>query len=366
MAIRISGPGVGLQIPQNLYPTELFNAPYDYATNKVSLSPGDTLTLPAGELLVNPGNVCVLQFLDPITNIWTNIVAERGQPSYIRSDGFTTRVANLTGCPIGAVVTGGGSGYLQANTSVTASAGGSTWQPIVGGQASVISMGAVGANYGIPPEVFIPCPPQPGIPATAIANISAGTVSGVTLTNVGAGYLSVPSAVILPSPNDPNYSSISQASVVLGLTGAGAITGVLCTNNGGPVATAPTLSAGGAGTGATISAVLLQTVTAASIAGAGVGLGTAAEISTVGGRPAAGAYVNPSTEFTNFRPRKASIGTGLTAGSLTSIGAIYDGGLFAVGVAPGVLVNTNGAETTAPTVTLTLGSATDTVIIQQL
>lgn len=366
MAIRISGPGVGLQIPQYLYPSELFNAPYDYATNKISLSPGDVLPIPAGEMLVTVGAVTQLQYLDPITNVWTGVNAYRGQPMYVRSDGFTTRLANLTGCPVAAIVTGGGSGYLQASTTVTASAGGSTWQPIVGGQASVITVGAVGANYGIAPEVLIPAPPQPGIPATAIANISAGTVTGVTLTNVGAGYLSVPSAIILPSPSDPNYASISQATVTLGLTGAGAITGVLCTGNGGPVTTAPTLTAGGAGTGATISAVLLQTITAASIAGAGVGYGTAAEITTVGGRPAAGAYTNPSTELTGFRPRKASIGLGLTAGSLTSVGAIYDGGLFAIGTAPSPILLTNGAVTTAATVSVTLGSATDTVTIQPL
>jgi len=153
---------------------------------------------------------------------------------------------------------------------------------------------------------------------------------------------------------------------VLGLTGAGAITGVLCTNNGAPVATAPTLTAGGAGSGATISAVLLQTATGASIAGAGVGYGSAAEITTVGGRPNAGAYTNPTTELTGYRPRKASIGLGLTAGSLTSIGAIYDGGLFAVGVAPSPILLTNGAVTTAATVSLTLGSASDTCTIQQL
>lgn len=366
MAQRISGPGQGLQIPQYLYPTELFSAPYDYATNKVALSPGEALTLPAGELLVTVGAVSMLQYLDPITGAWESVNAVRGQPMYWRADGFTSRVANLSGCPIAAVVTGGGSGYLAASTTVTASAGGSQWQPIVGGQVSLISIGSPGASYSIPPIVLLPCPPSPGVPATAVANLTGGTVSGVTLTNVGAGYTVPPAAVVLPSPFDPNFGSISQATVVFGLTSAGAITGVICTNNGGPVTTAPTLTAGGAGSGATISAVLLQTVTSVSIAGAGVGYGTSAEVSTVGGRPAAGAYTNPSLELTGFRPRKASIGMTLTAGSLTGTGAIYDGGLFAVGVAPTSLITSNGAVTTAATVALTLGAATDTTTIQQL
>lgn len=368
MAIRISGPGIGLPVPQNLYPTELYNAPYDVSTNKVTLNAGDAIAIPAGEWLITLGAVSVLQYLDPVTGVWAGLAADRGQPQYIRADGFTTRIANLTGCPVAAVVTGGGSGYVQATTSVTASAGGSTWAPIVGGQVSVVSVGAAGSGYTMAPIVLLPAPPQGGIPATAYATISAGTVSGVTLSNVGAGYPSAPAAVILPNPADPNYGAIVQASATLGLNAATAtaITGVLCTGNGAPVSSAPTLTASGAGSGATISAVLLQTVTGASIAGAGVGYGTSAELTTVGGRPAAGAYVNPNTELTGYRPRAAQIGLTLTGTSLTAIGPIYDGGLFADGTAPTAIIISNGAPSTAATVSLTLGSTQDTVTLQQL
>ena len=91
-----------------------------------------------------------------------------------------------------------------------------------------------------------------------------------------------------------------------------------------------------------------------------------AEISTVGGVPTAGVGTNPAIELSGFRPRKASIGVTLTGTSLTAIGTIYDSGLFAVGNAPGVIVNGNSIVTTAATVLLTLGGANDTVTIQSL
>ena len=374
MTNRISGPGVGLQVPQYLYPTALAGAPYDFANNTISLAAGDSIAVPAGNWRVTLGGVSLLQVLDPVTGIWRLDGSQRGQASDVYSDGFTTRIANLTGCPIAAVVTGGGSGYVQASTTAVSSAGGSTWQPIVGGSASVVSVTAVGANYGVAPLVLIPAPPGAaangvgGVPATAYATISAGTVSGVTLSNVGAGYSTAPVGIIAPNPADPNIATITNATVTFGLTNAGKITAVLCTGNGNVVAAAPTITvAGTGGSGSTVSAVLLQTVTSASISGAGVGYGTVAEVSTVGGVPTAGTFVNPAIELSGWRPRKASIGvTTLTAGSLVTLGTIYDSGLFAVGNAPGVLVNGNGVVSTAATVLLTLGGATDTVILQQL
>mgnify|MGYP001611893250 FL=1 len=68
MSQRIAGPGLGLPLPQQLYPTALYNMPPDAATNRIALAPGDTLPIPAGDWFVNLGQYCVLQFLDPVTN----------------------------------------------------------------------------------------------------------------------------------------------------------------------------------------------------------------------------------------------------------------------------------------------------------
>lgn len=366
---NISGPGVGLPYPSFLYPSELGNAPIDVGTNYISLAPGQTIILQAGTKTISIGGGLFLQWLDPITGIWRDEYTNRVGPQTIPSDGFTRRLANLTGCPIAAVVTGGGSGYPVGGTTVTASAGGSTWTPIIGGMVSLVTIANTGANYAVPPLVLIPAPPSPGVAATAYATISAGTVSGVTLSNVGAGYTTAPTATIVPAPNDLNYLSstvaITPATVTFGLTGTGVVAAVICTNNGAAVATAPTLTASGSGgSGATISAVLLQTVTAGSISGAGVGYGTASQISTIGGtNTAVEAFVNPAVEAKGFVPRAAVFGPAtLTAGSLTAAGSLVDGGLFVS--TPSSIVTGNGAVTTAATVLLTLGSAPYTAAIQ--
>ena len=370
--LNISGPGVGLPVNQFYYPSELANAPQDVGTNYISLAPGDSIVLQAGTQWVSMGAGLFLQYLDPTTGIWRGDYTNRQSIVAIPSDGFTRRVLNQTGCPIAAVVTAGGSGYTQSTCTVTASAGGSTWQPIVGGMLSVNSITNAGANYTVPPLILIPAPPNPGVPATAYAILTGGSVTTVSLTNVGAGYTSAPTATIVPAPNDVNYLSgttaITNATVQFALVGTGSIAAVLLTNPGAPVSTAPTLTAaGGAGTGASITAVLLQTVTGTSIGNAGAGYGTAAEITTINGEytGTAETYVNPAIQQIGFIPRKAVIGPAtLVGGSITAVGSIIDGGLFVS--APTAVVVGNGVATTASTVTLTMGSAPYTLGIQSL
>jgi hypothetical protein len=67
MANRISGPGLGLPLPQFLYPSQLYNVPPDVGSNKVVLSPGAALPLPPGDLLLTSGAYSFLQMADPIT-----------------------------------------------------------------------------------------------------------------------------------------------------------------------------------------------------------------------------------------------------------------------------------------------------------
>lgn len=369
MSQGLSGPGIGLPIPQFLYPTELQNAPYDVGSNYLTLAPGDAIPVPAGKWFITLDSVCVLQFLDPVTGVWRGFESGRGGFYNVKSDGFTLRIANLTGCPIAAIVTGGGSGYTQATATIVASAGGSTWQPIVGGQLSVVSLGSAGAGYGLAPLVFIPPPPNPGVQATAAATLSAGTVASVSLTNVGAGYKTVPTGVILPNPTDPNLgvSAITQATVTFALVNATAITAALCTNNGAAQAnaTAPTLTpAGAGGSGATISAVMMSTLTGTSIGAGGFGYGANSVLRTFGGAPTVTpAYTNPAIELNAYRPRDAEAALTVTAGSITAVGTIYDSGLFA-GVPLGVIATQGAPTSTAASITLTIGGANGTVLLQ--
>lgn len=381
MPTPLSGPGVGLPLPQNLYPSALQNAPIDFSNNRQALAPGDALPLPAGDWYVNVGMYCVLQFLDPVTGVWAtgNNAAWAGGIQFVKSDGFSCRVANLTGCIVGASITSYGNGsYVQASTTISVTgASGVTIQPIIGGQLNIATTTIVtanaGAGYGVAPLVFIPAPPPAtnnangvgGVPATAYATIANGTVSGVSFTNPGAGYPTPPIAVILPNPTDPNINvGITAATVTFSITGAGSLTGALVTNNGKPLSNGSlgsvTLTVNGAGATASVAAVVMQTVVSGTVSGTGVGYGTTVGLVTTGGVPNAGTITN-NPDFLNlaWRPRPANIGFGsATAGAVATI---YDGGLFE-GTPNFILVG--GAASTVGTVAMIMGSANDFVTLQ--
>ena len=377
MAIIISGPGVGLPTPVPLYPANLNNTPYDAPSNYQGLPGGGVVAVPASGTngyMIDTGAVSVLQYLDPVTGVWRVDQRPSSGPQVVTSDGFTRRIANLTGCPVAAIVAGGGSGFAQATATITSNVGGSTWQPIVGGSLSVSTINAAGANYTMAPIVHIPVPPNPGIPATAHATIASGTVATVVLDDVGAGYLSAPPCIVLPNPADPNAGTITNATVtlVLNASNATAITGALCTNNGAPLSTISALTltaAGGSGTGATITPVVMQCVTSASVVAGGGGWGVAAvppSVTTAGGAPTSTSAVsNPMVEMTKFRPRPARID--VTSSSVGAISApvVTDPGLFCNTPTP-VIIPGGTLPTTLASIALTMGSYNDTVLVQPL
>ena len=357
------GTGLGFKPPQYLYPTELNGAAYDVANAYVTLAPGDAIVIPPGQQWVQQGPYSFSQYFDPINNIWRGFNTDRGADSgWVWSDGTNYRVANLTGCPVAAVVTAGGSGYVQSSTTCAASTGGSTWQPIVGGMLSLTTISVAGSGYGVAPLLFIADPPGPGVQATGYCTITGGSVSGITLTNVGAGYPTAPAAVIVPSPFDPNLPTLPvQAVASFAVIGSGSITAVLCTNNGAPAS--PTLTISGAGTGASVTAVQCSTIVSGSVAAGGAGF-TTGGATTYGGVPSATPqWVNPAIQLTGAIPRQAQFGFFATGGSLISISTIYDGGLFFGTPIVAVDAGAGNLQTTTASVTVVLGSVTDTVRI---
>lgn len=394
MAQIISGPGVNLPYPQNYYPSQLQNAPQDASSNRLALAPGDSFVLPAGDWLVGLGMYNVLQFQDPVTNAWATAsgsALNRGL-SVVKSDGFTTRVANLTGCVMSASIVAGGTGYVQATTTITAvgtfgNGVAPTLLPIVGGALGLTGtfgtdVTTKGAGYGVAPIIMIPPPPPAqsnangvgGIQATAIALIgSGGSISSVSITNPGAGYPTAPVAVVVPSPFDPNLAvGITQATVAFSLASAGAITGVVVTNNGAPLNNGSlgsvTLSVGGAGSSASLTANVLQTVVSASLVSAGTGYGAAGVgFTTYGGAPLAGAIVNgPDSNYLAFLPRQANIAVTAASLSVGAVAAIYDGGLFQSAPGFSALGPTAGGApaTTIAALNTVMGSRPDIVVIQ--
>ena len=389
MTGNISGPGIGMPFPQNLYPSELANSPQDASSNRLSLAPGDSFVIPAGDWTISLGMYCVLEFLDPVTNVWVTSAGaalSRGI-QYISSDGFSQRIANLTGCVFSASVINPGTGYVQATTTITAIGAGftggvPTLLPIVGGALNISggTLVANGAGYGLPPIVMIPPPPPSnvnangvgGIPATAFAVIASGTVSSISITNCGAGYPVAPVAVIVPSPFDPNLSTgITNATVAFTLASAGLLMGALITNNGSPLPNGSlnsvTLSIGGAGLSGSLTANVMQTAVSLTVSGPGIGYGTGnVPVQTVGGVPVTQVIANsPEATYKAWLPRQAQIGVtpANTSVSVGSPGVVYDGGLF-LSAPSAVIGPATGATTTVATVALTMGSTFDTVLIQ--
>lgn len=374
----IGGPGVGLPYPTLLYPSSLglTAAVAEVAgSNIVSLAAGQSITLPRGQWAVHLTPYTFVQWHDPVTTGWRNITAFGQSFVQVISDGVNYRVMNETSCVIGAVITNGGTAaYAQATTSVTPSAGNSTWQPIIGGQLSTTAViSSAGSGYGMPPLLYVNAPPSPGIPFSAVAAITNGTVSSVTVLNQGAGYTAAPSVLVLPNPYDPNLlagSAITAAVITTslvaasGTASAGKLTGLICTNPGATIASVPTLTVAGAGASAAATAVPLWTATGLTITGAGGGCVANNEVTSVGGVPTAtAAWTNPDFEFTNFVPRKASILAAIATATVASVSAIYDGGLFTG--TPNCMYLQNGvAATTSPTLTFALGGTNSSVFIQ--
>ena len=331
----------------------------------IRLEPGQTW-LPdyPGNYFINLGLYANVQRLDPSTGNWRYSGDGTMFSNVEYFDGYAMRIANTTGCAVGAIVVGGGSGYTAAPT-VTPSAGGSMWQAIVGGAVSTAAVIQVaGSGYQYPPILWIDNPPYPGIQATGYTTISNGTISAVTIDNQGAGYTTAPTAVVF---NDFRDGVGSGGQVTLSLTASGAITGVLCTNHGNPITsgTIPTL-AFGSGT-ATATVIMDWTVNSVTISTAGAGYTSAAANVMATG---AGGYVsatptyvgtNANIDYVRWRAAQIAIVTNASGGLASS--AIIDGGRYQA-IPTAVIQNAQAyTANTLAVLALAMGGQTATVFI---
>src|SRR5580765_2201203 len=181
--------------------------PYDQGHNPltVALGSGELFMIPSVQYVVLPGPYTFLQWYDPVTTLWRTVQTATQNATFpISTDGFNWRLANLTGCMVGASITNAGTGYtngvyypstqyaisspfasLQAGTaaapSVTMSAAGGSviaqCNLIVGGAInSTIAITTAGAGYARPPILAIDPPPPGGVPATAVCTLTAGAI----------------------------------------------------------------------------------------------------------------------------------------------------------------------------------------------
>lgn len=318
----------------------------------------------AGFSISKPGRYTNWQFLDPTSGIWRGIGDDGGAQRFSYNDGVQVRLANQSGCAVGATVTTAGSAYTTAPT-VVASAGASKWLAVLGPLVSTAATVVYGGtNYTYPPYVWIAPPPAGGVQATGTAVLSGAVVSSITITNQGAGYSNGTPAVILV--NDPRDLTGSGAQATVVLTGANTVAAVLCVDHGNPITsgTVPTLTFGSGSAAATVLMNWGITTYSVTTAGAGYGNTSFAKLTAVGpALVASPSYTNPDIQDNLVRVRESSIWvpTNSTGGFATG-GVIVDGGVYR-GI-PTALYLAAATPTTVGVLALTMGGFTDTTVLQ--
>lgn len=336
-------------------------------SNVFSLQAGQVRLIPAGTWRVQVDGFSSVQEYDPITTIWRGIgnnPATAGE--YVNSDGVNYRVANQTGCIVGVLLTTAGSAYVTAPT-VTAASGAAVFTTILGGTISAtVSVTNGGTNYVYPPLVFFDAPAAPGVQATGKSIISAGAVTSVTVVDQGAGYTNVPNISFI---NDPRDTTGGNASAVATLTNSGAVTAVLVTDHGNPVAanstTAPVLtfsSGSAAGT-----AIMDWTIQSYTVTSAGSGYVGAVQVQALGsGFPATSSInTNVTIQSKLVRTRLAQIIGALSSTALTATGqTVIDGGIYAGSNVTGIVMGySGGAASSAALPAFTFGGADSVAVI---
>ena len=362
MPVNFGGPGVRPSLG-------------DLTSTTVTLPSGACYAPPSGRWAIKPGLYTTWQEYDPITGVWH--VPGAGPTvagvETVFSDGFNYRLANQTGCPVGAVVTGAGSGYNPAAPPVfTPNTGGSVWQAVVGGAVNTtVSISNGGVNYTYPPTVLFSAPPPGGVPATGHCTLSAGAVASVVVDNQGAGYPSPPTVTFENDPRElapssPTITAGSGASAVATLTGAGTVTALLCLDHGlGGQSAVVTVSAGSGAATATV--VMCWSITAVTVSTTTAGSGYATPISIAAyDNPVTGSVLlNPAIQASLFRGRNAFIiGTALSGTGVSPSGVqIRDGGVYEAVPTVYSWAFPPGAGAVAATLTPVMGGETDTSFI---
>src|SRR6266568_1497634 len=277
---RLGGVGVGLST-QGGFGTIVPAGTSQGPTNAVTLQSCETFYFPSGTFAVALGPYTSLQWLDPVAGFWRTINAAAGlAPRIIDSDGGNWRIANLTGCPVGALITSAGSSLTNGigTVTVTPSAGGSKWQSVVGGSInSTLNItttlgGSGGTGYLYAPLLVFSPPPSGGIQATGYCSISNATVNSVTITNQGAGYTTAPTVTVV---NDVRDTVGGGANLIVNptLANSGSLTALYPIDPGtAAVTSVPTFTFNPT---STITATMLMnfTVTGITTANGGSGYG---------------------------------------------------------------------------------------------
>lgn len=358
---RIGGQGIPLNLGNSI-------------SNAITLPAGQLYNIPSGTYALARGQYTSLQWKDPVLGQYRTVNASDGfGPHFVDSDGGNFRLANLTGCPIGALITNAGSSLTNGvgTVTITPSSGGSVWQSVVGGALS-LSITTSGASYTYPPTIIIPPPTVVGgVQATAhVATLSSGVIQTITLDNPGAGYTTAPTVTIVNDARDTTGNA-GVITATLDASSSGLLTAMYPTDPGSPLTDVPTFTFSPASSiAATAIMNFVVTGTTLVVSGSSYGTSAALLILSQGGIVAGSraAHTAGPIDDTNLtQPRMAQLaGTATTAGAITSAATIVDAG-FGLQAVPNLIV-IGGA--TLPTLngqlSATVGGITDTSFLQPI
>lgn len=180
-----------------------------------------------------------------------------------------------------------------------------------GSLAPQVTVTNPGLNYTSPPTVTITGGSGSG--ATAVATLSNGEVTEITLTNPGSGYSAFDGGslnVVITGGGNPNR--IAQGTAVIG---GGGVVSIQITNGGTGYTSQPTVTiSGGGGSGATaVAAGVADSITTISVVTPGVGY-TFAPTVTISA-PSGGGATATAIAITSFN--------GINAVNITDSGAGY-------------------------------------------
>lgn len=366
---RVGAPGVGFNL-------------LNQTSNLVTLQASEIFLIPSGEYLLAPGPYTSLQFLDPVSGRWITSDAETSlQPIPIDSDGTNVRLANLTGCPVGANITAAGNGVSLTNgigaavtgLTVTASAGGSTWIPVVGGAVNpTVTITAGGSGYLYPPNIQFSVPPSGGVQASGYTLLTGSTVTSVVVVNQGAGYTTAPTIAVSNDARDTVGvgAILTCNSTLIGNT---QVTALYPSNPGTALTAVPTLSFSPT-SAITATPVMNFTVTGLSGVGSQTGFGSAAASVLclgIGGNVTPNAtritagIAGPIMDVNLTQERPAILLITGNSNALTTTASIIDGGVgFQTIPTPFIIPAGGSTNTTAGIATFTVGGTTDTSYLQ--
>ena len=372
----------------------------------ITLPSGGIWYPPAGEWLVTTGSQTLLQYFDPINQIWRGVQQPLVQAQYISTDGVNYRAQNVSGTVAGALITSAGSGATNGigtaatgvSVTFTAPASGqanqtATAYPIIGGSVQAPTIANAGSGFLVPPVIVIDAPPSGGVQATAVCTInSAGGISAVTMVNVGAGYAAVPNFWISPQygnyvggpsggvaaganpppglvypanaiPGNQNLGTSSTGAWLVSnaLTGSGTLTGIGMVSNGNLYTgtTIPTVTIAGMSGSPTATAIMSMALQSGTLGSGGSGFGT-------GAAPVwftSDGLVAGSSNNAFFLPRNA-IGTTTVVGGAVTTFTVEDNGFGFQKVPTVTVTNTSAIAATQATGTAVVGGVNDSSLFQ--